>query len=64
MVASQNLTPQQRRELAARAQVTERTVKQTYLGIPGKPTTRDRVVAAAAAAGLPLPPVEAGKSAA
>jgi hypothetical protein len=49
-------TPQQRREIAARAIMPERTIRRVYRGAPAKPSTIERISRAAAEIGAPLPP--------
>jgi hypothetical protein len=50
------LTPQQRREITARAICDDRTVKHAYAGMSVKPASRERIRRAAIDLGLPLPP--------
>lgn len=53
------LTPQQRREITARAICDDRTVKHAYAGQPVKPSSRERIRRAAIDLGLPVPPAKA-----
>jgi hypothetical protein len=64
MKTPSTLTPQDRRLLAARALMPERTVRRAYSGESCKPTTLARLECAAAELKLPPPPRQGAHAAA